>query len=107
MQAVVVAVRHVTQRDAIERKTHLVLAETTHHDASRPFIGAVWIGRLKIYTRQFFYRLQGTCASRVLFKLGRSETLHLPGFTLAKHADFFNAGSSCALCRYIGVSCNQ
>ena len=48
MQAVDVAIAHVAERHAVERKAELVLVEAAQRDARRPFIGAKGVGGLEI-----------------------------------------------------------
>ena len=89
VQTVVVTVRHVAERYAIQREAHLVLVETTHDDSRRPFISAKRIGRLEIHTRQFLDRFQRTRTRREEADLFSGDRLLLPGDATREDDDLF------------------
>jgi hypothetical protein len=58
VQAVVVAIAHVAQRDAVEVEAKLVLVEAADGDPGRPFIVAERVGGLDVDAGQLFNRLE-------------------------------------------------
>gem|GEM_PF-5173826 len=64
MQAVMIAIAHVAQRNAVEGEAELVLVEAADADALRPFIAAERIGRLEIDAGQLLDRFERIGAGR-------------------------------------------
>ena len=52
MQPVQVAVRHVSERHVIQRKTKLILVEAAHGDANGPLVCSIGVGTRHAHTGQ-------------------------------------------------------
>ena len=90
MQAVIVAIAHVAQRDAVQGETKLLLHKTSDRDARRPLIGAESVSRLEVHAGQFFHQLDGTGTRRGALDLLGLDGLDLAAFTLAVDHHFFD-----------------
>ena len=104
MQAVVIAIAHIAERYAIQCEPHLILAETTHAEAGRPFIGAKRISRFKTDARQFIQRFQRAGARSDFNQVITGDVLNLTGITLTKHNNSSNI-IVCLLCS--GIQCKN
>jgi len=83
----VVAVGHVTQRDAVEGEAKLVLVEAADGDARRPFVVAERISRLEVHAGQLLDSLERAGARCQDLELCRANFLYLLRLTLAEHDD--------------------
>ncbi len=87
VQAVLVAVAHVAQRDAVESEAQPVLVETAQADAGRPLVVAEWIGRLEVHARLALQDLQRAGARRQDLHVLGGDALHLARLALTDHRD--------------------
>ena len=90
-----VAIAHVTQRNAVKGKAQLILIETADGYPGRPFIIAERIGGLDVDARQFLYRPDRTDAGGKNLNVGCIDFLHLAGLALAKHHNLAAALGNC------------
>ena len=88
VQAVVIAIAHVAQRNAVEGEAELVLVEAADGDALRPFIIAERVGGLEIDAGQLFDGLERIGARRQGDDVLARDFLHLARFAAAKDDDF-------------------
>ncbi len=88
VQAVVIAVAHVAQRDTVEVEAELALAEAADGDAGRPFVVAERIRGLDVDAGQLLDRLDQAGAGRERDEILSGDFLHLAGFALAENDDF-------------------
>jgi len=87
VQAIMVAIAHVAQRNAVEGEAELILVEAADGDALRPFIIAERISRLEIDAGQLFDGLQRVGAGRQRDDVLRLDFLNLTGFAPAEDDD--------------------
>ncbi len=83
VQAVVVAVAHVPERDVVEGEAELVLVEAAHGDPRRPLVGAEGIGGLEVHAGQLGQHLDRADAGRLQQHVLLHHRLHLAGLALA------------------------
>ena len=88
VQAVMVAIAHVAQRNAVEGESQLVLVEAADGDALRPFIIAERVGGLEIDAWQLLDCLERIGARRQRDDVLVRDFLHLARFATAKDDDF-------------------
>ena len=93
VQAVVVAIGHVAQRNAVEREAELVLVEAADGDARRPFVVAEGVGGLEVDAGQLFDRLQRAGTRGENGDVGVRDFLDLAGLASAEDDDFRRCGS--------------
>ena len=87
VEAVVVAIRHIAERDAIEIEAQLVLVEPAQGDAGGPFIGPERIGRLEVDRRQLGDGAQGAGAGGLDGEIRARKLLDLAGLAGAVDDD--------------------
>ena len=85
VQAIVVAIAHVAERDAIERESQLVLVEAADVDAHGPFVGAKRVSAGDGDTRQSLDNLDRARARRLKFKRFTRDCLGLANFARTDH----------------------
>nr|GEU28461.1 hypothetical protein [Tanacetum cinerariifolium] len=86
VQAVVVGVAHVAERDAVQRKAQLALAEAAQAERGGPLVRAKRIGRLEVYARQLIQDFQRAGARQRFGQVVLVDVLHLA--RLAAPRDF-------------------
>ena len=79
MQAVVVAVAHVAQRDAVEREAELLLRKAADAQLGRPLVVAPRVGTLEIHARQLRDGLERAGAGCFAREVVLAQRLHLAG----------------------------
>jgi len=92
VKAVVVAIAHVAQRDAVEGETQLVLVEGADGDARGPLVGAEGVGGLEVHARQLLDHLDRAGSRRRPFDLLEGQRLDLAALALAVDDQFFDGG---------------
>ena len=88
MQAVIVAVAHVAQGHAVQRKAQLVLVEAAQRNARRPFIGTKGVARLEVDAGQLADCLERRGAGGEQLDIVCGDRLHLARFAKAVDDDF-------------------
>jgi len=79
-----IAIAHVSQRNAVEGEAKLVLVEAADADALRPFIAAERIGRLEIDAGQLLDGFERIGAGRQGDEIAGGDFLDLAGLAAAK-----------------------
>ncbi len=102
MQAVVAAVAHVAERDAVEVEAELALAEAADGDAGRPFVIAERVGRLDIDAGELLDRLDRARAGRQLDDILCGDFLDPARLALAEHDNLAALRADC-----IGIGCGR
>jgi hypothetical protein len=87
VQAVVVAIAHITEWNAVQREAELVLVEAAHGDARRPFVGTKRIGGREIHTRQFVHHFQWAGTWHGALQVNGLQRLHLASFAFADYGN--------------------
>ena len=86
-KAVVVVVRAVAERHAVERVAQARAAEATQAQRHRLFVGAERVDRLRVHARQHIEYFLKARARRKRLLVGGAQALHLAGLAGTDHRD--------------------